>query len=130
KLTILCAQAFRLRVDPGDIVTRSSRSITPADIDVARGAGAAIRQLAYAAYDWTRQTLTAWVAPAIVPRESVFGDRRRLRRRCRDCRHRRRRRRDRCRHSGRHSFDCARSGGDHPRAGPVYTTGDSRNNQF
>ena len=73
KLTILCAQAFRLRVDPGDIVTRSSRSITPADIDVARGAGAAIRQLAYAAYDWTRQTLTAWVAPAIVPRESVFA---------------------------------------------------------
>jgi homoserine dehydrogenase len=73
KLAILCAQAFRLRVNPEDIVTRSSRSITPADIDRARAAGGAIRQLAYADYDRPRQTLTAWVAPAIVPGESIFA---------------------------------------------------------
>jgi homoserine dehydrogenase len=73
KLAILCALAFRLRVDPEDIVTRSSRSITPADIDMARVAGGAVRQLAYAAYDRARQTLTAWVAPALVPGESVFA---------------------------------------------------------
>jgi homoserine dehydrogenase len=73
KLAILCAQAFRLRVHPEEIVTRSSRSITPADIDAARGAGGAIRQLAYAAYDRARHILTAWVAPAIVPLESIFA---------------------------------------------------------
>jgi homoserine dehydrogenase len=72
KLAILCAQAFQLRVDPDQIATRSSRSITSADIDAARCAGGAIRQLAHAEYDRASRTLTAWVAPAIVPQGSLF----------------------------------------------------------
>jgi homoserine dehydrogenase len=73
KLAILCAQAFKLRVHPDHIATRSSRSITAAAIDAARRAGGAIRQLAYAEYDRGSDTLTAWVAPAIVPHGSLFA---------------------------------------------------------
>jgi homoserine dehydrogenase len=73
KLAILCAQAFGLRVDAGAIATRTSRSISPAEIHSARRAGGSIRQLAYASYDRTHRTLTAWVAPAIVPQASIFG---------------------------------------------------------
>jgi homoserine dehydrogenase len=72
KLAVLCAQAFRLRVDPGQIAARSSRSVGPADIDAARRAGGAVRQLAYAKYVRASRTLTAWVAPAIVPHGSLF----------------------------------------------------------
>jgi homoserine dehydrogenase len=73
KLAILCAQAFGLRVAPDRIATRSSRLITPAHIDAARRDGGAIRQLAYAEYDRARSALTAWVAPALVPRRSLFA---------------------------------------------------------
>ncbi len=73
KLAILCAQAFKLRVHPDRIVTRSSRSITAGDIEAARGAGGVIRQLAYAEYDRGSDTLTVWVAPAIVPHGSLFA---------------------------------------------------------
>jgi homoserine dehydrogenase len=73
KLAILCVQAFRLRVDPDAIQTRSIRSITPGDIEKARDAGESIRQLAYAAYERRSRTLTAWVAPATVPCDSLFA---------------------------------------------------------
>jgi homoserine dehydrogenase len=73
KLAILCGQAFRLRVTPAAIATRSSRPITPAHIDAARRDGGVIRQLAYADYDRARSALTAWVAPAVVPHQSLFA---------------------------------------------------------
>ena len=73
KLAILCAQAFSLRVNPDAIETRSTRSITPADIERVRRAGGSVRQVAYAAYDRKSCTLTASVAPQIVPRHSLFA---------------------------------------------------------
>ena len=73
KLAILCTQAFGLRVHPEAIETRSARSITPADVGRARRAGGSVRQLAYAAYDYASRTLTAWVAPRLVPRDSLFA---------------------------------------------------------
>lgn len=73
KLAILCALAFRLRVDPADIATRSIAKLGPSDLQQARGRGATIRQIAYADYDVRRSALTAWVAPAIVPQDSIFA---------------------------------------------------------
>ncbi|PYR28738.1 MAG: hypothetical protein DMF92_13520 [Acidobacteria bacterium] len=73
KLAILCALGLGLRVDPAQIETRSAARIAPADFrDVGRRGGA-IRQLAHAEYDDQRSTLTAWVAPAVVPRSSIFA---------------------------------------------------------
>ena len=73
KLSVLCALAFGLRVDPDAIPTRSTATIVPADFDRARLTGGTIRQLAHAEFDYTASTLTAWVAPAVVPRGSVFS---------------------------------------------------------
>jgi homoserine dehydrogenase len=73
KLAILCALAIGLRVDARDIPTRSAAGITAADLTSARRAGATVRQLAHAEYDYSRSTLTAWVAPVAVPRDSIFG---------------------------------------------------------
>jgi homoserine dehydrogenase len=73
KLAILCALGFRLRVDPARIDTRSIAHLQPADLRQVRRQGCAIRQLAFAEYDRTRSALTAWVAPAIVPRSSIFA---------------------------------------------------------
>jgi len=73
KLAILCALGFRLRVDPSRIETRSIAHLQPADVQQVRRRGGAIRQLAFAEYDRTRSALTAWVAPAIVPRSSIFA---------------------------------------------------------
>ena len=73
KLAILCALGFRLRVDPQRIQTRSIADLQPADLDEARRRGGAVRQIACAAFDYGRRSLTAWVAPAIVPRDSIFG---------------------------------------------------------
>jgi homoserine dehydrogenase len=73
KLVILCALAFRLRVDPTEISTRSIAAIGPSDLDQARRRGATIRQLACAEYDAGRSGLTAWVAPAIVECDSIFA---------------------------------------------------------
>src|SRR5438874_12849265 len=50
KLAILCALAFGLRVDPAQIATRSSASITAHDFAQARLIGGTIRQLAHAEY--------------------------------------------------------------------------------
>jgi homoserine dehydrogenase len=73
KLAILCALAFALRVNPSQIATRSSASITPEDFDRVRREGNTIRQLAHAEYDHARAALTAWVAPVAVPRDSIFA---------------------------------------------------------
>jgi len=73
KLAILCALAFRLRVDARDIPARSAAGVTAADVAHARKAGATVRQLAHAEYDYSKSTLTAWVAPVTVPRDSIFG---------------------------------------------------------
>jgi homoserine dehydrogenase len=73
KLAILSALGFRLRVDPARIDTRSIAQLQPADLQQVRRCGGAIRQLAFAEYDRVRSALTAWVAPAIVPRSSIFA---------------------------------------------------------
>jgi homoserine dehydrogenase len=73
KLLILCALAFGVRVDPAQIATRTSGSITARDVERAAAAGAAIRQLAYADYDRAQATLTAWVAPTTIPRDSFLA---------------------------------------------------------
>jgi homoserine dehydrogenase len=73
KLAILCALAFGLRVDPSQIATRTSASVTAEDVARAGREGTAIRQIAHAEYDRARSALTAWVAPAAVPRDSIFA---------------------------------------------------------
>jgi len=73
KLAILCALAFGLRVDASRIEARSAAAITPTDFELARRRGGTIRQIAHADYDWERSALTAWVAPIVVPRSSVFA---------------------------------------------------------
>jgi homoserine dehydrogenase len=73
KLAILCALAFGVRVDPARIPARSAASITAAAIAAARRRGAALRQIAHADFDRASSTLTAWVAPIEVPRDSIFG---------------------------------------------------------
>jgi len=73
KLALLCAAAFRVRVRPEEIDVRTSRHVHARAFEEARRAGATIRQLACAAYCGASRTLTAWVAPAVVPRESVLG---------------------------------------------------------
>ena len=73
KLAILCALGFALRVDPARIETRSIALLQIADIHQARRRGGTIRQLAFASVDPRRSALTAWVAPAIVARDSLFA---------------------------------------------------------
>jgi homoserine dehydrogenase len=73
KLSILCALAFGLRLDPAAIGGRSAASTTAADFARARQRGATIRQLAHADYDRATATLTAWVAPTEVAGASLFG---------------------------------------------------------
>ena len=73
KLAILCALGFRLRVEPARIDTRSIARLEPADFLQVRHRSGTIRQLAFAEYDRVRSALTAWVAPAIVPRSSIFA---------------------------------------------------------
>ena len=48
-------------------------SLRIADLERARRRGGTIRQLAFAAFDPRRSALTAWVAPAIVARDSLFA---------------------------------------------------------
>jgi homoserine dehydrogenase len=73
KLAILCALGFGRRVDPARIDTRSIAGLDAHDLARARRRGCSIRQLAFAACDRARSELTAWVAPAIVPRSSIFA---------------------------------------------------------
>ncbi len=73
KLAILCGLAFGLRVDPSQIAARTTKSVSTADFAEARRGGCTIRQLAHADFDAASSTLTAWVSPAHVPRDSCFG---------------------------------------------------------
>jgi len=72
-VAILSALAFGVRVDVSRVETQSARTVTSADFDSARRHGGTIRQLAHAEYDHERAALTAWVAPTVVPRGSVFA---------------------------------------------------------
>ena len=73
KLTILCALAFGLRVNPAEIARQSTARITRQEIVDARQHGGAIRQLAHADYDYASRSLTAWVRPVLVPNASIFA---------------------------------------------------------
>jgi homoserine dehydrogenase len=73
KLAILCMLAFGLRIDPSQIETQSSASVTQGDIAAARRRGGTIRQVAHADYDHRTSTLTAWVAPVEVAASSIFA---------------------------------------------------------
>jgi homoserine dehydrogenase len=73
KLAILCTLAFNLRIDPLAIPVRTTEAISASDVALARRRGGAIRQVAHAAFDRDEATLTAWVAPVVVPRESLLG---------------------------------------------------------
>src|SRR5262245_54915210 len=73
KLSVLCALAFGLRVDPDAIPTRSAAAVAPADFDAARRGGGTIRQIAHAEFDRGALMLTAWVAPAVVARGTIFS---------------------------------------------------------
>jgi len=65
--------AFSVRVDVARIETQSVRTLTSADFDAARRQGGTIRQIAHAEYDHERGALTAWVAPTVVSRGSLFA---------------------------------------------------------
>ena len=71
KLSILCALAFGLRVDPAHIDIRSSASIGAVEFAQARKRGATIRQIAHAEFDYARRELTAWVTPVEVDRHDL-----------------------------------------------------------
>jgi homoserine dehydrogenase len=73
KLAVVCALAFGVRVAPDAIDTRSTARIAPENLRKARQRGGTIRQIAHAAYDPARATLTAWVAPIFVPQSSLFA---------------------------------------------------------
>jgi homoserine dehydrogenase len=73
KLAILCGVGFKLRVDPARIDTRSIAQLLPSEFLDVRKRGGTIRQLAFAEYDRARAALTAWVAPVVVPRSSIFA---------------------------------------------------------
>jgi homoserine dehydrogenase len=73
KLAILCALAFGVRVDPGEIPARTIEDVDANAFAAARRERGTIRQLAHAAFDWRRGALDAWVAPVVVPRDSIFG---------------------------------------------------------
>jgi homoserine dehydrogenase len=73
KLAILCALAFGVRVDPDAIEARPLAAIDQTDFAAARRANGTIRQIAHASYDHASRMLTAWVAPVVVARDSLFA---------------------------------------------------------
>ena len=73
KLSILCALAFRVRVAPSQIDTRTAAAIVAEDFREAQLRGGTIRQIAHAEYDAERWALRAWVAPRVVSKASLFG---------------------------------------------------------
>ena len=73
KLAILCALAFGLRVRPDAIETRSTARITPEHMLRAKQRGGTIRQVAHASFARPKATLTAWVAPRVVPMSSLLA---------------------------------------------------------
>jgi homoserine dehydrogenase len=73
KLVILCAIGFGVRVTPSQIDVRSTARLGTTDFQEARLRGGTIRQIAFAEHDSETRRLTAWVAPAFVPRGSLFA---------------------------------------------------------
>ncbi len=73
KLAILCALAFGVRVEPAQIAARTSATVSAADVRRLRDRRRSIRQIAFADYDRDRATLTAWVAPTAVSRDSLLA---------------------------------------------------------
>jgi homoserine dehydrogenase len=73
KLAIICALAFGLRVLPAQIDTRTIARLTNDDLRAAERRGGTIRQMAHAEVQPDRGVLTAWVAPAFVPDDSIFA---------------------------------------------------------
>lgn len=73
KLAILCALAFGLRVDHARIASRSAAAIGAREIDAARRGNGVVRQVAFAEYDRRSDALAAWVAPVVVPADSLFA---------------------------------------------------------
>jgi homoserine dehydrogenase len=73
KLAIVCALAFRVHVSPDAIDRRSMAGIGVEAFRKAQLRGGTIRQIAHAAFDRQRSSLTAWVAPTFVPAASLFA---------------------------------------------------------
>ncbi len=73
KLSILCGLAFGLRIKPESVEVRSSARLGPADLNSARERGGTIRQVAHAAFDRARGSVTVWVAPMFVGAASLFA---------------------------------------------------------
>ena len=73
KLAILCALAFGVRVDAGEIGVRSAEHVSDTDLEEARRRNGTVRQIAHAEYDRSRRRLSAWVAPVFVRRDSIFA---------------------------------------------------------
>lgn len=73
KLAILCALAFKLRVDPDAIETRTTAGIGLEAFKRAHLRGGTIRQIAHASYDPAQGVLTAWVAPIFVANTAIFA---------------------------------------------------------
>ena len=73
KLAILCGLAFKLRVLPSAIETRTTMRISATDFAKAKLRGGTIRQVAHALFDRERGRLEAWVAPNFVPHGTLFS---------------------------------------------------------
>ncbi|MGE0449804.1 MAG: homoserine dehydrogenase [Vicinamibacterales bacterium] len=73
KLAIVCALAFGVRVLPAAIETRTTARVDAQQLTAARLRGGRIRQVAHAAYDSGQGRLSAWVAPIVVPQESLLA---------------------------------------------------------
>ena len=73
KLAILCGLAFKLRVPPSAIETRTTMRIGATDFAKAKLRGGTIRQVAHALFDRERGRLEAWVAPNFVPHGTLFS---------------------------------------------------------
>ena len=73
KLSILCAVAFGVGIDPVAIETRSIRQLSARDILSAQRGAHVIRQVASASFDRSTRALTAWVGPIELPRDSFLA---------------------------------------------------------
>jgi homoserine dehydrogenase len=73
KLAILCALAFRVRIDPSAITAQSCAGVTSEVLAHARARGGTIRQIAHARFDYARAALSAWVAPIFVAGDTIFA---------------------------------------------------------
>ena len=72
KLAILCGIGLGLRVLPAQIETRTTMHVRPDDFHDARQRGGTVRQIAHAERT-DEGVLTVWVAPRVVPAQSLFA---------------------------------------------------------